>query len=285
MQLQLEGWEDGAPVRALLAAPDRAQTHAADRATLLLPGAPRPIVLHQRPATVDRLCTAVWDGGLALSEWAWGEVRARAAAAAAAGRPPPTLVELGAGVGAPSLTAALAGGRVIATEAAAGVVGLRGQAACNWLAGTPPPAASPCAGTGTVTVLPLTWGGAAWRREAAAVRAAVGGGAEDAAAAPDLLLAADVVYPLPPSSLHARPVAADVVSALASLAGPATTAVVAFEARPAGVPGPDELRRELLAAARDSFASVRRREGVGGFAFAGAGHVELYELSGVRREA
>ena len=45
--LTLEGWEGGAPVRAVLLTPDRSQTHAAERVTLKLLGRETALVLHQ----------------------------------------------------------------------------------------------------------------------------------------------------------------------------------------------------------------------------------------------
>lgn len=269
MRVTLEGWEDGATVRVALAAPDRAQAHAAERVVLSFDGDDATCVtLHQRPVAPHRLSTAVWDCGLALAEWVWRDVRER-------GRTP-TVVELGAGVGAPSLAAAAAGAIVIATDVPAALAGLRGGAARNWLAGAPRPgrdaASSPP--RGRVTVLPLTLGGPDWKNEAAAIRAALG-------AAPDLVLAADVVYPLPPGSTAVRPAAAETIAAAAELASPTTAVVIAFEARSAGDPPPETLRGELLMAAGAWFARVERLQPAKGDAFAGAPYVELYALRDV----
>lgn len=273
MRVTLHGWEDGAPVRAPLAAPDRGQAQAAERVDLEFgeDGATTTtITLHQRPVTAGRLASAVWDGGLALAEWAWAHVRACAPRQL-------TVVELGAGLGAPALAAAAAGADVVATDVPSALAGLRGGAARNWLAGKPKPgaAAADSIPTGRVTVLPLTLGGDGWRAEAAAVRGALGG------RAPDLVVAADVLYPLPDPAAP-RPAASDVVDAAAALADAHTRVVVAFEARPAGDPPPAALRGELLAAAAQRFARVDRIVVPPTAAFAAAPHVELYELAGVK---
>ena len=273
MRVILEGWEDGATVRATLTAPDRAQAHAAERVELVFDEHDdnARVTLHQRPVAPHRLSAAVWDCGLALAEWVWRDVRERGGTL--------TVVELGAGVGAPSLAAAAAGAFVIATDVPPALAALSGGAARNWLAGAPRPgrdaASSPP--RGRVTVLPLMLGGADWRQETAAICATVGG-------APDLVLAADVVYPLPPGSSAARPAAAETMAAAADLASPTTTVIIAFEARPAGDPPPDTLRGELLTAASSRFASVERLQPAKGDAFASAPHVELYVLRDVIRE-
>ena len=57
--------------------------------------------------------------------------------------------------------------------------------------------------------------------------------------------------------------------------------LVAFEARPGGVPGPEALRSFLLREARARFGGVERLD-ASGMAFAGAANLELYEFSAVR---
>ena len=103
-----------------------------------------------------------------------------------------------------------------------------------------------------------------------------------------------VIYPLPPPAAGeaqrgdaaplARPPPPDATlfaAAAAALAGPATRIIVAFEARPAGVPGPGELRGALVAAT-DARFSIHSRLDAAGLAFAGAPHIERHEWGGVR---
>ena len=54
--------------------------------------------------------------------------------------------------------------------------------------------------------------------------------------------------------------------------------LVAFEARPGGVPAPEVLRDFLLREARGRFDRVERLD-ASGMAFAGAANLELYELA------
>ena len=234
---------------------------------------PQPAALAAPGAPLLSAC--VWDAGLALAEYvAWLEP------------PPATAVELGAGVGAAGLAAAARGATVALTDVPAALAGLRGTAARNWLAGREKPggARKGRAAGGRAVVAALDW---ADPSSAAAVLALIGG-------YPDVILAADVIYPLPPPAAGeaqrgdaaplARPPPPDAThfaAAAAALAGPATRIIVAFEARPAGVPGPRELRGALVAAT-DARFSIHSRLDAAGLAFAGAPHIELHEWGGVR---
>ena len=340
MRVLIEGWDSGEPVRALLDAPDASQVRAAERVTLQFDEEtaastgggdggdddaddndkakttpPLRLLLAQQPHLLARsppsLSSVVWDCGLALAEWlvereAPRRQRSKRAAAAGddggAGGGGLTVVELGAGAGAPGLAAAasgLAGAALLTDVGAQALRGLRGNVTRNRLGEK-------------VAVAELDW--SKRRNDDGGGGARGGGGGGEIfdvsgllssgllfarGSRPDLVLSADVCYPPPPAppttttdtdpkataSAAAAEAEASAVAwaeAAAALCGPRTRVLVAFEARPGGVPGPEALRALLLREARARFGRVERLD-ASGMAFAGAGHVELYEFSGGSR--
>jgi len=288
--LTLEGWEGGAPVRAVLTSPDRAQAQAAERVGMKLRGLDEPLLLQQLPAALAAPAASgsgassgpgvgacVWDGGLALVDWLAGVDPAAYAGGT-------TAVELGCGPGAAGLAAARLGvGGVALTDRLAALRLAASNVARNWLApGRPKPGRAPGA-CGCAVVLPLEWGGPAWAEQAAAAVVGAGGAAGlEACAGVDLVLASDVAYPAPPGE-GASPDPAAFAAAAAAVAGPDALLVFTFEARGGeGVAAP--LRVGLLAAVAAAFGAAPVRVGGGGDS-GGQGdatpwrpaHVEVYE--------
>lgn len=271
--------------------------------------APTPLrlLLAQQPHLLARspplLSSVVWDCGLALAEWlvereaaprrrrGGGGAATAAAAAAAAGADAEeeqdgtnsTVVELGAGAGAPGLAAAASGlaKAVLLTDVAEALRGLRANVTRNRLGGK-------------VAVAELDWS-----RNSSSSELDVPSSSSSSSSSPpgllffgpgsqppDLILSADVCYPPPPNSnttgedatAAAEASAAAWAEAAASLCGPRTRVLVAFEARPGGVPAPEVLRDFLLREARGRFDRVERLD-ASGMAFAGAANLELYEVA------
>lgn len=322
MRVLIEGWDSGEPVRALLDAPDASQVRAAERVTLQFfdetastsggigdddgdddNATPPPLLrllLSQQPHLLARsppsLSSVVWDCGLALAEWlvereAPRRRRGEGGAAEAGGL---TVVELGAGAGAPGLAAAASGlakAALLTDVGQQALRGLRANVTRNRLGEK-------------VAVAELDWstsgrgGGGSEGGGGKGVGGEEGGSNFfDVSAAssgllapgsrPDLVLSADVCYPPPPdekttaedASAAAEASAAAWAEVAAALCGPDTKVLVAFEARPEGIPGPEALRGFLLREARAKFGGVERLD-ASGMAFAGA--VELYEFSSVK---
>jgi len=329
MRVLIEGWDSGEPVRALLDAPDASQVRAAERVTLQFGDAsndasttttttttsgaektttpsssppPLNVLLAQQPHLLTKspplLSAVVWDCGLALAEWLIEKEGKKKRREVEEGNGPErrgpslSIVELGAGAGAPGLAAAASGlaSAVLLTDVQQSLRGMRVNVTRNRLAGK-------------VAVAELDWSSSEMRSRGA------GGGGSGSAAAPfdvsssssglfasdapiDLVLSADVCYPPPPSktsiateeevTAEAEASAVAWAEAAASLCGRETRVLVAFEQRPGGVPGPEALRSILLREARERFERVDRLD-AGGMAFAGAANLELYEFSGCKK--
>lgn len=303
MRVLIEGWESGEPVRALLDAPDAPQVRAAERVTLrfdtVTAGAsmsgmdgdddgddnadkspPLSLLLVQQPHLLARspplLSAVVWDCGLALAEWI---VEKEAPKAKDGGL---TIVELGAGAGAPGLAAAASGlaRAVLLTDVQQALRGLVTNVTRNRL-------------RGKVAVAELDWKSRSRDSGNFDVAAASSGlFSSSGSPTPDLILSADVCYPPPPgksnttgedeASSVAEASAVAWAEAAASLCGAWTRVLVAFEARPGGVPTPEFLRSILLREARARFETIEKMD-ASGLAFAGAANLELYELSGCKK--
>lgn len=183
-----------------------------------------------------------------------------------------TVVELGAGAGASGLAAAACGlaKAVLLTDVRQALRGLKGNVTRNRLGEK-------------VTVAELDWSKSSSPGSEFGIPVSSPPGLF---LAPDLILSADVCYPPPPNAQTteedvtaiAEASAVAWASAAASLCGPSTRVLVAFEARPGGVPSPEALRGFLLREAGARFEGVKRLE-AGGMAFAGAANLELYELA------
>lgn len=324
MRVLIEGWDSGEPVRALLDAPDASQVRAAERVTLQFfeetastsggngdddgnadadgdddkATTPLRLLLSQQPHLLARsppsLSSVVWDCGLALAEWLVEREaprRRRGCGIDAAAEAGLTVVELGAGAGAPGLAAAASGlaRAALLTDVRQALRGLRANVTRNRLGDR-------------VAVAELDWSTSGKGEGGSEGGGGKGVGGEeggstsfDVSAAssgllapdsrPDLVLSADVCYPPPPdekttaedASAAAEASAAAWAEAAASLCGPGTRVLVAFEARPGGVPGPEALRGFLLREARARFGRVERLD-ASGMAFAGAANLELYEF-------
>jgi len=258
LTVTLTGYEDGQPFTRLLDPGDRWSLHLASSISIHLPPLLEPpLKLVQNPADIPAskigVGAVLWNGALTLVA-----ALAELPLTALAGE---RVIELGAGVAAPGLTAARAGAEVIITDLDVVLPVLRANVIASGLGD-----GSDFTGPGKAAVMPLAWG------------TTEGDVTADLLSNPEpaFILAADCIYidgdgPSPSSEAFCR--------VAATIAGPQTRVWVAVEQRA------EEALQSFRESAGKWFASLEKLENPKAYSLDNVLFYELRKVASTKKKS